>query len=747
MRVYIDGVLAGQAAYSAAGMINFPGPWRIGNRLPSTDGYNGLVDDFAIFGAVLSDAEIARLYAGSGTADVIKRGSGTLTLLTANSYGGETSVEQGTLVAAHNNALGLDAAGGGRGTTVHDGAVLELDSTLAGADLVVSEDMSALGRGAGSGAIVNVVGDNTLTGTLSPQLAVGPSGPATSVRLQKPTAIYSQPGHPVSYMINGIINNQASGWANNGLGYNAAVFETAVDLNPGGEPVELTFTIQSGGFGIHELGKFRLSVTTDNRSLFADGLDNGGAVTANWIQLTPTSAVASQSPLAINPDNSVLLLGTPAEWEYYTVKAITNLANITGVRLEALEDPSLPGDGPGRNNNFVVQDFGVSIGPAPVESVLVIGADGGSLEISGTIDLNARNLELTGPRDILVSGDIVGGDRNLTSYDEAVLADSPIVYLPFDEGAGATAFDASGHGADGAITGAVFTQDRGGQSGLPGDFALNFDDGLGGASVVTLQNVATAFALVDNNNEVTIELWQFGALQPRAETIIRGNGPAGLELNARPALGQQQRLLGYRRVLRRRLAPHQRAGEPGAVQEPVEPLDLREGRPAEVHLRQREPVPDGHQHGPAGRDHAVLPGRRRRRGLLLRHPRQLRRLRPGPLASPDPSPPVSPLHSRRAPGRRCGGQDRHGDSHLQRCQYVPGRNHDCRRHPDRRVDHQYGQRHRSAGAGRRGHDRLAGATLGLLGGITLSQESLTLDGLGDRAGRGRRGQHRRRQPA
>ena len=45
----------------------------------------------------------------------------------------------------------------------------------------------------------------------------------------------------------------------------------------------------------------------------------------------------------------------------YTVTAKTTLKEITGIRLEVLPDPSLPGQGPGRapNGNFVLSEFKV----------------------------------------------------------------------------------------------------------------------------------------------------------------------------------------------------------------------------------------------------------------------------------------------------------------------------------------------------------------------------------------------------
>ena len=63
-------------------------------------------------------------------------------------------------------------------------------------------------------------------------------------------------------------------------------------------------------------------------------------------------------------DRSILVSGTNGK-DTYTVVAVTDLQDITAVRLEALADSSLPAGGPGRalNGNFVVSEFKLSAGP------------------------------------------------------------------------------------------------------------------------------------------------------------------------------------------------------------------------------------------------------------------------------------------------------------------------------------------------------------------------------------------------
>lgn len=65
---------------------------------------------------------------------------------------------------------------------------------------------------------------------------------------------------------------------------------------------------------------------------------------AGWHPLWPTKLTSTDgSEFIVQDDYSVLVTGPKPESDAYTVSAITSLANITGVRLEILEDPSLNG--------------------------------------------------------------------------------------------------------------------------------------------------------------------------------------------------------------------------------------------------------------------------------------------------------------------------------------------------------------------------------------------------------------------
>jgi hypothetical protein len=242
-------------------------------------------------------------------------------------------------------------------------------------------------------SFISVAGCGAVTG-----LAVSCAS-ANIVLLQQPTATFSQSTSGFWPVSNAVDSNLSSGWAifRSGGGDSTlsetAVFETSSDVGFAGGTI-LSFSLFSGqnyGNGIHTLGLFRLSVTTDSRATFADGLADAGDVTANWVELIPQDLAAlavdsSNLPtggdaptlftnLPGQPVNSVLAGGSHPEYARYTVSAQTNLTGITGIRLEVLDsngvssatDLGLPTGGPGRANhgNFVLFDFRVSATAVP----------------------------------------------------------------------------------------------------------------------------------------------------------------------------------------------------------------------------------------------------------------------------------------------------------------------------------------------------------------------------------------------
>jgi hypothetical protein len=86
---------------------------------------------------------------------------------------------------------------------------------------------------------------------------------------------------------------------------------------------------------------------------------------AVWTALDPSemkSAVGGT--FKKNEDKSISVTGAAGK-DVYTLTAPLDLPDVTGIRLEALADPSLPVGGPGRamNGNFVLNEFKVSVAP------------------------------------------------------------------------------------------------------------------------------------------------------------------------------------------------------------------------------------------------------------------------------------------------------------------------------------------------------------------------------------------------
>jgi hypothetical protein len=84
-----------------------------------------------------------------------------------------------------------------------------------------------------------------------------------------------------------------------------------------------------------------------------------------WTALKPVEAKSEiGAQFAIQDDASVLVSGNNGK-DVYTVRLETDLSGITGIRLEALPDPSLPAGGPGRASygNFVLTEFRLKAAP------------------------------------------------------------------------------------------------------------------------------------------------------------------------------------------------------------------------------------------------------------------------------------------------------------------------------------------------------------------------------------------------
>ena len=86
-----------------------------------------------------------------------------------------------------------------------------------------------------------------------------------------------------------------------------------------------------------------------------------------WKPLIPSSVTSADgTTLTASPDGSVLASGKNPEADTYVWTGKAPFAKITGIRVEALPDASLPHGGPGRDfyGNFMMRDVRVEVGPS-----------------------------------------------------------------------------------------------------------------------------------------------------------------------------------------------------------------------------------------------------------------------------------------------------------------------------------------------------------------------------------------------
>lgn len=166
-------------------------------------------------------------------------------------------------------------------------------------------------------------------------LVMAQMGQTDQIALQGAEATYDHgapfsPGHAIDGQIvkdNGWLTWNGAQWA-----AQAIVFETTSDVHVS----QLTFTLHQ----VHpdntqswSIRKTLFSYTTDDRSTFG----GGDGTAANWIPLTPATAVALRGLTgAIQLDNSIEWSYDPPFTNVYTITVDESLFHVTGFRLDTL---------------------------------------------------------------------------------------------------------------------------------------------------------------------------------------------------------------------------------------------------------------------------------------------------------------------------------------------------------------------------------------------------------------------------
>ena len=132
---------------------------------------------------------------------LIKLGNGNVAFAGANIYGGVTLVEQGALIVESTTALG----GVTNGTTVYNGAVLEVSSTLDAEPITLNGNGIAF-DGHYSGALDNISGFNTYSGPLT----LSTTNPIVSFNPETTASVGAASGSELT--MTGVVSGGAAGY-------------------------------------------------------------------------------------------------------------------------------------------------------------------------------------------------------------------------------------------------------------------------------------------------------------------------------------------------------------------------------------------------------------------------------------------------------------------------------------------------------------------------------------------------------
>ncbi len=215
------------------------------------------------------------------------------------------------------------------------------------------------------------------------------SYPPVAIPLTNPVADYEQSGRPVSVTVDGSLDSN-QGWSidSGGIG-RTMTLETQTDLEST-EAISVKLYNRYAAFDFR-LGRFRLAYTTDARGTF-------GPASGNWTVLDSNLGTfadsLSKSSANAQGDGSWLVEPGDSSLSDYELDYPLIASGITGFRLEAMLDPSLPANGPGwaANGNFQLTEIEVRNVPEPgTVAMLSVGC----VVLAGLVDRRRKRAART----------------------------------------------------------------------------------------------------------------------------------------------------------------------------------------------------------------------------------------------------------------------------------------------------------------------------------------------------------------
>ncbi len=369
---------------------------------------------------------IGGVISSTGPAGITKTGTGDLTLSNGNTYAGATTIQQGTVIAAANSALGSGSAP----TTVASGASLGFSSNV---DYTTPETINASGAGAGNSAYVGFTASTGyLVGATQQILNWTYSSGSTNLNYSNgftSNTLQLNGGASISgtalELTDGVMEEARSAFFPTPV--SVAGFTSTFQFTYGSNPIAngFTFCVQNtgstsvgyagGDLGYAGIGQDNVAVEFNLYSNVSQlGVDANGAI-GQTVDLTSSGINFHTNP------NDVF----QATVAYNGVDTIT--VTITDVNTGATTGPlafseRVPADYGGAGAIFNVSGTNTFAGPINMSANSMIASGSGTLNLSGNVSLNTYGLTVGGAGSVALSGVISGtAPVGLTKTDSGTL--------------------------------------------------------------------------------------------------------------------------------------------------------------------------------------------------------------------------------------------------------------------------------------------------------------------------------------